>query len=218
MSTKNYSRVLPVTPWTAASPWSLQLKPLGVLVLSLAAFGIGDGMLVAAQLGSAPWTVLAQGLAGLAGLGLGKVTFAVSAAVMLCWIPLKIRPGLGTFFNMAVIAAALGLFVHFVPPPQAWWLRALFCTGGIAVIGTASAFYLTCHMGPGPRDGLMVGLCAKTGLRIGTVRTALEIAVCALGWLLGGTVGIGTLLFAFGVGWVVQWVVNLLAARLAQAV
>ncbi|MDO5059004.1 MAG: YitT family protein [Neisseria sp.] len=212
-------RILPLTPWAAKSRWSLEAKPFAMLAVSLALFGIGDGMLVHAALGSTPWTVLAQGIAKLSGLNLGVITLLISAAVMLLWIPLRQRPGLGTVMNMLVIAAVLGLFVRLVPAPAetAWLLRALLCIGGILLIGIASALYLTCHLGAGPRDGLMVGLCQKTGWPVGWVRGALEISVCLIGWLLGGTLGIGTLLFAFGVGWVVQLSLSLLFKRYPAA-
>ncbi|UOP01023.1 YczE/YyaS/YitT family protein [Kingella potus] len=111
---------------------------------------------------------------------------------------------------MTLLAVSLGVFVQIVPPPQALWARVLLCAGGVAVMGAASALYLSCRLGAGPRDGLMVGLCMKTGWRVGIVRSLMEISVCGAGWLLGGTVGIGTLLFAFGVGWVVQWSLNLM--------
>ncbi len=197
-------RILPHTPWTASSPWSLQLLPLTVLLCSLSLFGVGEGMLVLAALGSTPWTVLAQGIAVQGGWGLGAVTFALSALVLLLWLPLRQKPGIGTILNMLVIALVLGGMVRHLPAPQDGWWRLLLCVGGVLVIGVASSLYLTCHLGAGPRDGLMVGLCRQTGWRVGVVRSLLEISVCTVGWLLGGTLGLGTLLFAFGVGWVVQ--------------
>ena len=210
-------RILPVTSWSASSPWSLQPKSLIVLCCSLALFGIGDGMLVTAQLGSTPWTVLAQGIAQQTGLGIGMVTFLVSAAVLALWLPLHQRPGIGTVLNMVIIAAVLGLFVRVVTPPTDLIWRIALCLGGIVTIGLASSFYLTCYLGAGPRDGLMVGLCRISGWRVGLVRTLLEGSVCLIGWLLGGVLGLGTLLFAFGVGWVVQGSLHWLAKRYPQA-
>lgn len=177
-----------------------------MLLFGLTLFGIGEAMLVLAHLGAAPWVVFAQGLAQQLNLNIGITTFSVSLCVMLLWIPLHLRPGLGTIANMVIIAFVLGITTRFIPPPdaQAWFTRSILCLGGIITVGIAAALYLTCQMGAGPRDGLMVGLCHKTGWRIGIVRTLLESTVCLIGWLLGGTVGIGTLLFAFGVGWVVQ--------------
>lgn len=204
-------RVLPRMPWSARHAWSFQATPVLVLCLALVLFGVGEGMLVSANLGASPWTVLAQGLALQSGLGIGTVTFLISAVVFAAWWPLRQRPGLGTLLNMLLIAVALEAFVRRVPPPADWTVRLLLCLGGVALIGIASAFYLTCYLGAGPRDGMMVGLCLRTGWRVGTVRMLMEIAVCLAGWLLGGVVGIGTLLFAFGVGWVVHYALRYLA-------
>lgn len=209
-------RILPLTPWTAPSPWSLQPKPLLVLCFALMLFGLGEGMLVTAQLGSTPWTVLAQGISQQTGLGIGTVTFLVSAAVLALWLPLRQRPGIGTVLNMIIIAAVLGVFVRFAPPPAGLIWQIALCLGGIVTIGIASSFYLTCYLGAGPRDGLMVGLCRISGWRVGWVRTLIESSVCLTGWLLGGVLGLGTLLFAFGVGWVVQGSLHWLAKRYPQ--
>lgn len=182
-----------------------------MLTAALLIFGIGDGLMVLAALGSTPWTVLAQGLALQTAWPLAWTTFGISALVLLLWLPLQQRPGLGTVLNIIFIAAALGATVSLLEAPQNLWLRIIYCLIGILLVGTASAFYLTCYLGAGPRDGLMVGMCSHFGWPVGRVRTMLEAAVCLIGWLMGGTVGIGTLLFAFGVGWVVQW--TLLAIR-----
>ena len=209
-------RILPKTPWSAPGWWSLRPQSLAMLCFALVLFGIGEGMLVNAGLGSAPWTVLAQGIAVQSGLDIGTVTFLISAAVLVLWLPLRQRPGLGTVLNMVLIAAVLGVFVQWVPPPAGWLWRVLQCVGGVAVIGIASSLYLTCYLGAGPRDGLMIGLCQKTGWRVGVVRTMIESSVCLTGWLLGGVVGLGTLLFAFGVGWVVQASLQQIAKRYPQ--
>ena len=150
------------------------------------------------------------------GLGIGMVTFRVSAVVLVLWLPLRQRPGIGTVLNMVIIAAVLGLFVRIVTPPTDLIWRIALCLGGIVTIGLASSFYLTCYLGAGPRDGLMVGLCRISGWRVGLVRTLLEGSVCLIGWLLGGVLGLGTLLFAFGVGWVVQGSLHWLAKRYPQ--
>lgn len=197
-------RLLPQTPWQAKTLWSLEWKPLAMLVLGLTLFGVGEGLLVLSQLGVTPWTTLSQGLARQSGWDIGWMTFLISCVVMVLWLPLHLRVGLGTVANMVVIALVLGLMVRWVPVPVSDWGRWLCCVGGVWLVGVASALYLTCHMGAGPRDGLMVGLCARTGWRIGWVRCGIEGTVCLVGWLLGGTVGVGTLLFAVGVGWVVQ--------------
>lgn len=209
-------RILPKTPWSAPGWWSLRPQSLAMLCFALVLFGIGEGMLVNAGLGSAPWTVLAQGIAVQSGLDIGTVTFLISAAVLVLWLPLRQRPGLGTVLNMVLIAAVLGVFVQWVSPPAGWLWRVLQCVGGVAVIGIASSLYLTCYLGAGPRDGLMIGLCQKTGWRVGVVRTLMESSVCLTGWLLGGVVGLGTLLFAFGVGWVVQASLRQIAKRYPQ--
>lgn len=200
-----YSKILPQTPWTAKHQWSLQPLPLLMITLSLVLFGIGEGMLVHARLGSTPWMVLSQGLAQQSGLNVGLTTFIISVLVLLAWLPLRMRPGLGTLLNMLVIAAVVGLFVVYIPPPVAWMARLLWCAAGIVIIGIAAALYMTCHLGTGPRDGLMIGLCQVSGWSVGTVGTLIQISVCLTGWLMGGTVGIGTLMVALCLGWVVQF-------------
>lgn len=204
-------RVLPHTAWMADSLWSLQPKSIGMLIIGLCLFGVGEGMLVLSNLGSTPWTVLAQGIAIHSKLSLGLVTFLVSLTVMLLWIPLRLKAGLGTILNMILIAVSLQVFISVFHAPTDWISRIILCIGGVIVIGIASALYLTCHMGAGPRGGLMVGICQRTGWRVGVVRSSIEIIVCVIGWALGGTLGVGTLLFAFGVGWVVQITLNFLA-------
>lgn len=198
-------KILPQTAWSSQHVWRPTKQSFAVLVSALTVFGIGDGLMVLAALGSTPWTVLAQGLALQTAWPLAWTTFGISAWVLLLWLPLRQRPGLGTVLNMTLIALALGATVALLEAPQTLWLKIIYCLTGIFLVGTASAFYLTCYLGAGPRDGLMVGLCSRFGWPVGRVRTGLEAAVCFIGWLMGGTVGIGTLLFAFGVGWVVQW-------------
>lgn len=210
------TRVLPHTPWAASSLWSFRPLPLAVLVLSLSLFGVAEAMLVRANLGATPWVVFAQGIGLQAGISIGWATFYISIAVLLLWIPLRLRPGAGTLLNMLLIALVLDIAVRLLPAPAGVLPRIALCLGGILIMGLAAALYLTCHLGAGPRDGLMVGLCRATGWRIGAVRTLLESAVCLSGWLLGGTLGIGTVLFAFGVGWVIQLVMSCLERRFAQ--
>ncbi len=195
---------LPKTPWSAKSHWIPTPSSLRVLSISLLIFGIGDGLLLLSHLGSTPWTVFAQGIANKTGGHIGWVSFFVSVGVMLTWLPFKQKPGLGTILNISLIAVGLGFTASIVPAPTEMLWRIVFMLAGVILIGSASAFYLTCHMGPGPRDGLMVGLYQMTGWKIGTIRTLIEATVCFMGWLLGGIVGIGTLVFALGVGWVLQ--------------
>lgn len=212
-------KVLPYTPWKARGLWSFEPKSLLVLLLGLSLLGMGEAMLVLGNLGAAPWVVFAQGLALQTGMNVGVTTFIISVGVMLLWIPLRLRVGFGTIANMVVIALVLGLIIRFVPPPaaDAWLLRGALCVGGVCLVGIATTLYMTCHMGAGPRDGLMIGICHKTGWRVGVVRSLLESTVCLIGWALGGTLGVGTLLFAFGVGWVVQWSLFVLERCFAQS-
>lgn len=212
----NRKHALPRTPWSANSYWIPTVSSLPVLAISLLTFGVGDGLLVLSHLGSTPWTVLAQGIAAKTGGNIGWVSFFVSVAVMLTWIPFKQKPGLGTLLNISLIAVGLGMTASMVPAPTTIEWRVICMVCGVILIGASSAFYLTCHMGPGPRDGLMVGLYQATGLKIGTIRTLIEGTVCLLGWLLGGVVGIGTLIFALGVGWVLQFTLEHIVSPFAR--
>lgn len=204
MGAKVKKRELIKTPWSANSYWEMNVKSISVLCIALMLFGVGDGLLVLASLGSSPWTVLAQGIALKTGLNIGVVTLCISVAVMFTWIPFQQKLGLGTVLNVLLIALGLGLSVELIPPPTELLLRICVALLGIAMIGITSAFYLTCHMGAGPRDGLMVGIYQRTGWRIGVIRMLIEGSVCLLGWLLGGVVGLSTLLFVVGVGWALQ--------------
>ncbi|MGQ9411782.1 membrane protein YczE [Streptococcus pluranimalium] len=204
------SKVIPIMPWTASSFWDLNPKSLLVLVFGLILFGLGEACLVLANLGSTPWTVLSQGLSQQLGIQLGFMTFIISGLALLSWIPIRIKPGIGTVLNMIIIAWVLGMVVETVDGPESLLGRVVLTFFGIFLVGLASAIYLTCHMGAGPRDGLMVGLCQLTGWRVSVVRTGIEVTVSLLGWLLGGTLGIGTVLFAIGVGWAMQFSLTLL--------
>lgn len=207
------TRVLPITPWSNPRAWQLKFLPLLVLCLSLALFGFGEALLLKSQLGSAPWTVLAQGVSLQTGQNIGVITFIISAVVLLAWIPLRQQLGLGTLLNILIIATTLGIFDGVLPKVEHLGIQILLAVLGVVIVGIASALYLTTHMGAGPRDGLMVGLCQLTGLRVGMIRTLIEGSACLLGWLLGGVVGLATLLFAFGVGYVVQCSLDFLAKR-----
>jgi hypothetical protein len=195
-----FSHTIPVTPWRADHQWQLTPTRLLLLTIGLIIFGIGDGLLIASHLGNAPWSVLAQGLSLRTGISIGWATFAVSTAVLLLWIPFRQKPGAGTIANILVIALAIDLTVAWTPTPESLWLRALFMLGGVALVGAGSALYLTCGLGPGPRDGLMTALHYSTNLSVARVRASIEGVVLALGWLLGGRVGVGTLVFALGIG------------------
>lgn len=201
---KKYS-VLPHTKWAAESLFSLAPKPLAMLLWALALMGLGDGLLVLANLGSSPWTVLAQGISLKANIGIGWASLWISMAVLLLWIPLKLRMGLGTILNIIVIALVLGITVEILPVADSLNLKLIYLIIGLLLFGIGSALYLTCHMGAGPRDGLMVGLCYRFHWKVGLVRTLIEVLVCIIGFLLGGTIGFATLFFALGVGWVVHF-------------
>jgi uncharacterized membrane protein YczE len=163
-------------------------------------FGTGEAFLVASGLGVSPWTVLGQGISVRTSLPIGVSTFIVSVLVLLLWIPLREKPGLGTICNAIVIAFALQVMVQVLPYPQNVVVEITFVLVGIAVIGVGSGLYLTANLGPGPRDGWMTGLHQRYGWPISAVRLAIEAVVLVLGWLLGGTVGIGTVLFALLIG------------------
>jgi uncharacterized membrane protein YczE len=171
-----------------------------VLMLGLWLFGTGEAFLVDAGIGQSPWTVLAYGLAKTFNMTIGETTFFTSVAVLLLWIPLKRRPGLGTVMNIVVVATALEVMIKFLPSPTNFIAQLVEVLIGIAIVGLASGLYITCNVGPGPRDGLMTGLNARTGIRVGRVRLAIEVVVLTIGWFLGGIVGIGTLLFALLIG------------------
>jgi len=194
------SHTVPRTRWTASSKWQPSLTTFLILNFGLYLFGTGEALFVEAGLGNGPWTVLAQGVSKQTSLPLGAATFAISAMVLLLWIPLKQRPGLGTVANMIVIAAALQIGITIIPPVHQLWLKVLMVLGGIIAIGAASGLYLTCGLGPGPRDGWMTAIHQRTGVRVSRVRMAIELTVLTIGWFLGGVVGFGTLAFAFLIG------------------
>lgn len=194
------ARTVPVTRWRCEGRWRPTPLSLPILLFGLYLFGTGEALMIQSTLGVSPWTVLAQGVSLKTGLGIGWATFVLSVIVLLLWIPIKERPGLGTIANAVVIATALQIGVNILPAPEPLWQRVAFVLVGIAMIGIGSGFYLTTNLGPGPRDGWMTGLHQITGIRVSRVRLAIEITVMTLGWLLGGTVGVGTLLFALLIG------------------
>jgi uncharacterized protein len=206
------SHTVPVTRWRSESRWRARPATFAILVVGLWIFGTGEALLVASTLGNAPWTVLAQGLSTRLPMSIGVATFVTSVIVLLLWIPLRERPGLGTISNAIVIALSLQVMVTVLPTPSGTLVRLGFVLLGIAVIGIGSGLYLTTNLGPGPRDGWMTGIHRRTGWPISAVRLAIEATVVVLGWLLGGTVGIGTVLFALLVGPAVGY-----GLRVAQA-
>ena len=175
-------------------------RRIAQLIVGLFLYGIAIAMMLRAGLGTAPWDVLTQGIVVHTGWSFGLLTNIIGAAVLLLWIPLRERPGLGTISNAVIIAIALQVMVVVLPTPHNVVVRLAFVLFGIALIGVASGLYLTTNLGPGPRDGWMTGLHVKFGWPISAVRLAIEAVVLVLGWLLGGTVGIGTMLFALLIG------------------
>lgn len=193
-------RTIPITSWRSNSRWKASLKTLAVLILGLSCFGFGEALLVITGLGNSPWVVLAEGLTIRTGIDIGMTTFIVSVVVLLLWIPLKERPGLGTLANIVVIAFVLELSINLLPRVETLAIGIPTVIAGVLTVGIGSSLYLTCNLGPGPRDGLMTSLHNKTGVRVGRVRFGLEVIVLTLGYLMGGTVGIATLIFAGGIG------------------
>lgn len=193
-------KTIPHTPWRAEHRWQLSPSRISILFFGLAIFGLGDSLLVQGNTGNAPWTVFAQGLSLKTGLPLGVSTFLISVTVLLIWIPLKEKPGFGTLANIVLIASFIQIGISIFPLQESLALGVLFDFVGILLVGIGSALYITCGLGPGPRDGAMTGIHRVTGVRVGRVRLGIEITVLAVGWLMGGTVGVGTLLFALLIG------------------
>ena len=193
-------RTIPITPWRARTRWSLSPASLSVLFGALFLFGIGEALLVQSNLGNSPWIVLSQGVSNRTGINLGWATFGISCIVLLLWIPLEEKLGIGTLLNIVVIAFALQVGVVVIPEQDELASGLIYSILGILLVGIASAFYISCGLGPGPRDGWMTGLHHKTGIRIGRVRLGIESVVLSGGFLLGGQVGLGTALFAFFIG------------------
>ncbi len=173
-------------------------RRLSTLTVGLVLFGVSLAMLVEAELGLAPWDVFHQGVAEAVGLPLGAVVIAVSVVVLLLWIPIRQRPGVGTVANAIVVGLAAEAGLAVLSTPNAVAGRAALLVGGVALNAVATSMYIGAGLGPGPRDGLMTGLARTRSIR--SVRTAIEVTVLALGWLLGGTVGVGTVAFAAAIG------------------
>lgn len=186
------------------------------LYAGLALYGASSALLLEAGLGLEPWNVLHQGLAKLTGLSMGVVLTIVGAIVLLLWIPLRQRPGLGTVSNVLVIGAAMDATLAVLPDVRALTVRVPLLLAGIVLNGAATGLYIAANFGPGPRDGLMTGLHRRTGRSIRLLRTAVEVAVVATGFALGGTVGAGTLLYALSIGPLVQLFLRVFAAPSAS--
>jgi uncharacterized membrane protein YczE len=170
------------------------------LFAGLALYGVSLALVLRAGLGLAPWDVLHQGLAGILGTTVGQMVIAVSFLVLLLWIPLRERPGFGTVANAVLVGVFVDLTMVVLDDAGSWWARIGLLLAGVGLNGLATALYIGASLGPGPRDGLMTGLVRRTGRSVRVVRTVLEVTVLAVGWLLGGTVGVGTLLYALAIG------------------
>jgi uncharacterized membrane protein YczE len=201
---------------TARRRGSAPLRRAGQLALGLGLFAVSMAMLVHAGLGAMPWDVLTLGIRRHTGASFGVITLATSLVVLICWWPLRQRPGIGTLANVAVIGVLVDpvLAVLQLLPPLALGWRVAMLLSGIALNAVATAAYIGARLGPGPRDGLMTGLVARTGWSVRLVKTTIEVGVVAVGWLLGGTVGVGTLVFAIGVGPLIHLLMPRLRVRL----
>ena len=193
---------IPSVFWSSKKPLNLRPKisSLFFLCLGLVIFGFGEGLLIVSYSGASPWSVLAQGISLNVNLSIGLITFIISITVLIFWIPLKQNPGIGTILNAFIIAIMIDLCIKFIPTPENYYYQIIVGIIAVLTVGLGGGIYLVANLGAGPRDGLMVGLQKKTNLPIAAVRGFLEISVVSIGWYLGGTVGIGTLLFAFGIG------------------
>jgi Predicted membrane protein len=193
---------IPKTSWSSKKPLSLKPKfsTFLYLCLGLTLFGLGEGLLIVSFTGASPWSVLAQGISLNVNLSIGTITLFISLVVLLFWLPLKQKPGIGTILNALIIAMMIDICIRFVPTPENFIAQLILALVAVFTVGLGGGIYLVANLGAGPRDGLMVGLQEKTNLPIALVRAFLEISVVSIGWYLGGTVGIGTLLFAFGIG------------------
>lgn len=194
----------------ASLPSALLPRRVMLLLTGLVLYGASDALLVVAALGLSPWDVLHQGLAGQTGLSIGTLVIIVGALVLLLWLPLRQRPGLGTVCNVVVIGVALDATLAVLPIPASLGMRITAMVAGIVLNGLATAMYIGAALGPGPRDGLMTGLAAR-GHSIRVVRTAIEVGVLAVGWVLGGTVGVGTVAYALCIGPLAHLLLPLLA-------
>ena len=193
---------VPKVSWSSDKP--LNLKPkistLFFLCFGLTLFGLGEGLLIVSAAGASPWSVLAQGIYLNSSFSIGIITVIISVIVLILWIPLNQKPGIGTVLNALIIGLMIDVCIKLVPTPENYISQLFLALLAVLTVGLGGGIYLVANLGAGPRDGLMIGLQKKTNLPIATVRAILEITVMSVGWYLGGTVGIRTLLFAFGIG------------------
>ncbi len=193
---------IPKVKWSSDKPYNFKPKfsTFFFLCFGLTLFGLGEGLLIVSFTGASPWSVLAQGISLNVNLSIGTITLLISIAVLILWIPLGQKPGIGTIFNALIIAFMIDLCIKFVPTPSSYFNQLILAVISVVMVGIGGGIYLVSNLGAGPRDGLMIGLQKVTNLPVAAVRAFLEITVVSIGWYLGGTVGIGTLLFAFGIG------------------
>lgn len=193
---------IPKTSWSSKKPLNIKpkIKTLLFLIFGLFLFGLGETLLLASGAGVSPWTVLAEGISIYSSNSVGWSTFWMSLAVLLLWIPLKQKPGIGTILNVIIIALVFDYTLPYLPNPENYGFKVLQVIIGVLITGLGSGFYLISNLGPGPRDGLMTGVQRITGKPIALVRSTIEVIVVFFGWKLGGTVGLGTIIFALGIG------------------
>ncbi len=193
---------IPRTYWSSKYPFNFKPKisTFFFLCFGLTLFGLGEGLLIVSLSGASPWSVLAQGISLNVNYSIGVITFIISVIVLIMWIPLKQKPGMGTILNALIIAGMIDFCINFVPSPESYISQIILAVVAVLIVGVGGGIYLVANLGPGPRDGLMIGLQKVSNLPIAAVRAFIEISVVSIGWYLGGTVGIGTLLFAFGIG------------------
>ena len=193
---------IPKVSWSSDKPLNFKprLSTFLFLCFGLTLFGLGEGLLLVSLTGASPWSVLAQGISLHIDLSIGVITFFVSSFVLFLWFFLDQKLGIGTIMNIIIIAIMIDISIFYIETPENYVSKIIMAVIAVLIVGLGSGFYLIANLGPGPRDGLMVGVQIKTNFPIALVRAFLEITVVAIGWYLGGTVGIGTLLFAFGVG------------------
>ena len=193
---------IPKVSWSSDKPHNLKPKisTFFSLCFGLTLFGLGEGLLIISLSGASPWSVLAQGISLKSGFSVGLITFILSITVLIFWIPLNQKIGIGTILNALIVAIMIDVCIKYFPSPENYFFQIFLGIMAVIIVGLGGGIYLIANLGAGPRDGLMVGLQKKTNLPIAAVRAILEITVVCIGWYLGGTVGIGTLLFAFGIG------------------
>jgi len=193
---------IPKVNWSSEKPYNFKPKFLTLFFccIGLMLFGLGEGLLIVSFTGASPWSVLAQGLSLNVNLSVGMLTFLISVTVLILWIPLGQKPGIATILNAIIIALMIDFCIRYVPTPSNYFNQLILAVISVITVGIGGGIYLVANLGAGPRDGLMVGLQKLTNLPIAAVRATLEITVVSVGWYLGGTVGIGTILFAFGIG------------------